>query len=60
MDTEGALAALKLEFGAEWQIEQTVSPGGWVAVKRPTPSSQEIHAARDLAELRGKLEAARG
>jgi hypothetical protein len=52
------LAGLLHDFGARWQIQRMTSPAGFVAVRRPEPSVMEVHCARDVEELRTKLEAA--
>jgi hypothetical protein len=49
-----ALTELRDRFGVEWQIE-IAEPASFVAIRRPTPTAQDILVAHSLAELERKL-----
>jgi hypothetical protein len=49
-----ALTELRDRFGAEWQIG-IVEPASFIAIRRPTPTAQDILVAHSLAELEQKL-----
>jgi len=49
-----ALTELRDRFGAEWQIE-IAEPASFIAIRRPTPTAQDILVAHSLAELERKL-----
>jgi hypothetical protein len=40
-----------------WQITLDGDTGAWVAVRRPTPTAQDVLVARSVAELDAKLDA---
>ena len=46
-------------YGATWQIEMA-EPASFVAIRRPTPTCQEILVAHSVAELERKLAAESG
>jgi hypothetical protein len=50
-----ALSDVLHEYGGRWQIE--AAEFCYVAVRRPTPTMQEIVTGRDLGELARKLAA---
>lgn len=47
------------KYGATWQIE-IAEPASFIAVRRPTPTAQEVVVAHSLAELDRKLAAESG
>lgn len=54
-DSEIALSDVLREYGGRWQIE--AAEFCYVAVRRPTPTRQEIVTGRDLGELVAKVAA---
>jgi hypothetical protein len=54
-----AMAEILEKYGAAWQIE-IVEPASFIAVRRPTPTAQDILVAHSLAELDRKLAAESG
>jgi hypothetical protein len=53
------MADILEKYGASWQIE-IVEPASFIAVRRPTPTAQDILVAHSLAELDRKLAAESG
>ena len=47
------------KYGATWQIE-IAEPASFIAIRRPTPTAQEVVVAHSLAELDRKLAAESG
>jgi hypothetical protein len=41
--------------GGEWQITHDDEMGVWTAVRRPTPTAQDVIVAHDVDELARKL-----
>ena len=50
------MAEILEKYGAAWQIEIAV-PAGFIAVRRPTPTAQDVLVGHSLAELDRKLAA---
>jgi hypothetical protein len=50
------MAEILAKYGATWQIE-IAEPASFVAIRRPTPTSQELLVAHSVAELDRKLAA---
>ena len=48
------LAQLQDRFSGVWQIE-IAEPASFIAIRRPTPTAQDILVAHSLAELERKL-----
>jgi hypothetical protein len=48
------MAEILEKYGAAWQIE-TAEPASFIAVRRPTPTAQDILVGHSLAELERKL-----
>jgi hypothetical protein len=48
------MAEILARYGATWQIE-IAEPASFIAIRRPTPTAQEILVAHSLAELDRKL-----
>lgn len=53
------MAEILEKYGAAWQIE-IAEPASFVAVRRPTPTAQEVLVGHSLAELDRKLAAESG
>ncbi len=53
------MAEILARYGATWQIE-VAEPASFIAVRRPTPTAQEILVAHSLTELDRKLAAESG
>jgi hypothetical protein len=53
------MAEILARYGATWQIE-VAEPASFIAIRRPTPTAQEILVAHSLAELDRKLSAESG
>jgi hypothetical protein len=56
---EPTMAEILEKYGATWQIE-IAKPASFIAVRRPTPTAQDIVIAHSLAELDRKLAAESG
>jgi hypothetical protein len=54
-----SLAQIMARYGTTWQIE-IAEPASLIAVRRPTPTAQDILVAHSLAELDRKLAAESG
>jgi hypothetical protein len=52
------LRELLATYGGEFQITQDGETGVWTAVRRPTPTAQEVIVAHTVDELASKLAAA--
>lgn len=57
--TGPAMTEILAIYGATWQIE-IAEPASFIAIRRPTPTAQEILVAHSLAELDRKLAAESG
>jgi hypothetical protein len=55
-DVTSKLGRLVAEHGERWEIEYSKAPAGWAAVERPTPTAVHVLVARDLDELRAKIQ----
>jgi hypothetical protein len=55
-DITSELGRLMAEQGDRWEIEYSRTPAAWVAVQRPTPTAVHVLVARDLDELRVKIQ----
>ena len=53
------MAEILEKYGAVWQIE-IAEPASFIAIRRPTPTAQDILVAHSLAELDRKLAAESG
>jgi hypothetical protein len=53
------MAEILEKYGATWQIE-IAEPASFIAVRRPTPTAQDVLVAHSLAELDRKLAAESG
>jgi hypothetical protein len=53
------MAEILDKYGADWQIE-IAEPASFIAVRRPTPTAQDVVVAHSLAELDRKLAAESG
>jgi hypothetical protein len=53
------MAEILEEYGATWQIE-IAEPASFIAVRRPTPTAQDVLVGHSLAELDRKLAAESG
>jgi hypothetical protein len=53
------MAEILARYGATWQIE-IAEPASFIAIRRPTPTAQEILVVHSLAELDRKLSAESG
>ena len=53
------MAEILARYGATWQIE-VAEAASFIAIRRPTPTAQEILVAHSLAELDRKLLAESG
>jgi hypothetical protein len=51
-----SMAELLTKYGDRWQIE-IAEPASFIAIRRPTPTAQEILTGHSLYELARKLEA---
>ncbi len=56
-DHQARLTEILERFGGQWQITRSTSPAAWVAIRRPSPTAQEVVVAHDLHQLTTKLEA---
>jgi hypothetical protein len=50
------MAEILEKYGAAWQID-IADPASFIAVRRPTPTSQDVLVGHSLAELERKLAA---
>lgn len=50
------MAEILEKYGAAWQIE-IAEPASFIAVRRPTPTAQDVLVGHSLAELDRKLAA---
>jgi hypothetical protein len=53
------MAEILDQYGADWQIE-IAEPASFLAVRRPTPTAQDVVVAHSLAQLDRKLAAESG
>jgi hypothetical protein len=53
------MAEILEKYGATWQIE-IAEPASFIAVRRPTPTAQDVLVGHSLAELDRKLAAESG
>jgi hypothetical protein len=56
---EPSLAQIIARYGTTWEIA-VVEPASLIAVRRPTPTAQDVLVAHSLAELDRKLAAESG